>query len=122
MHASVWRESIDGGNLVADTSRTGIDLSSIGILCRAWAELVLLSVIWGGTFFTVAIAQREMAQVPAMLEELVPIVTGQHLISSVAAQHHPVMLRHLFREKKDGKESLISDRLIHVRNHQIELL
>jgi hypothetical protein len=62
MHASVWRESIDGSKRVADISRTGTDLST-----GAWVELVLLSVIWGGTFFSVAIAQREIGPVIAVL-------------------------------------------------------
>jgi drug/metabolite transporter (DMT)-like permease len=45
-------------------------LSSIGISGRAWAELVLLSVIWGGTFFTVAIAQREIGPVTVVLHRV----------------------------------------------------
>ena len=50
------------GNRVADTNRDGIDLSS-----RAWAELVLLSVIWGGTFLSVAIALREIGPAAARI-------------------------------------------------------
>ncbi len=50
---------------MADTSRTGIDMST-----RAWAELVLLSVIWGGTFFSVAIALREIGPVTVVLHRV----------------------------------------------------
>ena len=37
---------------------------------RAWAELVLLSVIWGGTFFSVAIALREIGPVTVVLHRV----------------------------------------------------
>ncbi len=50
---------------VADTNRDGIDISS-----RAWAELVLLSVIWGGTFMSVAIALREIGTVTVVLHRV----------------------------------------------------
>ena len=56
---------MDGGERVADTSRTGIDISS-----RAWVELVLLSVIWGGVFFSVAIALREIGPVTVVLHRV----------------------------------------------------
>ncbi len=56
---------MDGSERVADTSRTGIDISS-----RAWAELVLLSVIWGGIFFSVAIALREIGPVTVVLHRV----------------------------------------------------
>ncbi len=39
----------------------------MNITNRAWAELFLLSAIWGGTFFTVAIALRELAPFTAVL-------------------------------------------------------
>ena len=50
---------------MADTSRSGIDMST-----RAWAELVLLSVIWGAVFFSVAIALREIGPVTAVLHRV----------------------------------------------------
>jgi drug/metabolite transporter (DMT)-like permease len=53
------------GKRVADTNRTGIDMST-----RAWAELVLLSVIWGGTFLSVAIALREIGPVTVVLHRV----------------------------------------------------
>ena len=53
------------GNRVADTKRTGIDMST-----RAWAELVLLSAIWGGVFFSVAIALREIGPVTVVLHRV----------------------------------------------------
>ncbi len=65
MHASVLRESLDVSKRVADTRRHGIDMSA-----RAWAELVLLSVIWGGTFFSVAIALREIGPVTVVLHRV----------------------------------------------------
>ena len=37
---------------------------------RAWAELVLLSVIWGGTFLSVAIALREIGPVTVVLHRV----------------------------------------------------
>jgi drug/metabolite transporter (DMT)-like permease len=50
---------------VADTSRTGTDLST-----RAWVELLLLSAIWGGIFFSVAIAQREIGPITVVLHRV----------------------------------------------------
>jgi len=50
---------------VADTSRTGTDLST-----RAWAELILLSVIWGAVFFSVAIALRELGPFTVVLHRV----------------------------------------------------
>ena len=50
---------------MADHSRTGIDLST-----RAWAELLLLSAIWGGVFFAVAIAQRELGTLTVVLHRV----------------------------------------------------
>lgn len=50
---------------MADHSRTGIDLST-----RAWAELLLLSTIWGGSFFSIAIAQREIGPVTVVLHRV----------------------------------------------------
>jgi drug/metabolite transporter (DMT)-like permease len=50
---------------VADTSRTGTDLST-----RAWMELLLLSAIWGGTFFSMAIAQREIGPITVVLHRV----------------------------------------------------
>ncbi len=50
---------------MADTNRDGIDMST-----RAWAELVLLSVIWGGTFLSVAIALREIGPVTVVLHRV----------------------------------------------------
>ncbi len=52
------------GKRVADTNRDGIDMST-----RAWGELVLLSVIWGGTFLSVAIALREIGPVTVAPQE-----------------------------------------------------
>jgi len=44
---------LDRGDIrIDDTNRVGIDMSAL-----AWAELVLLSVIWGGTFLSVAVAR-----------------------------------------------------------------
>jgi drug/metabolite transporter (DMT)-like permease len=65
MHASLWRDSSEGGKHVADTNRTGIDMST-----RAWAELLLLSAIWGGIFFSVAIALREIGPVTVVLHRV----------------------------------------------------
>lgn len=50
---------------MADTNRTGIDLST-----RAWVELVLLSVIWGGVFFSIAIALREIGPFTVVLHRV----------------------------------------------------
>ncbi len=50
---------------MADTNRNEIDLST-----RAWAELVLLSVIWGGSFFSIAIALREIGPVTVVLHRV----------------------------------------------------
>jgi len=50
---------------VTDTNRTGIDLST-----RAWGELVLLSVIWGASFFSIAIALREIGPVTVVLHRV----------------------------------------------------
>ncbi len=50
---------------MADTNRDGIDLST-----RAWAELVLLSVIWGASFFSIAIALREIGPVTVVLHRV----------------------------------------------------
>ncbi len=50
---------------MADTNRDGIDMST-----RAWGELVLLSVIWGGTFLSVAIALREIGPVTVVLHRV----------------------------------------------------
>lgn len=50
---------------MADHSRTGIDLST-----RAWAELLLLSAIWGTVFFSIAIAQREIGPVTVVLHRV----------------------------------------------------
>jgi drug/metabolite transporter (DMT)-like permease len=61
---------MDGGKRVADTSRTGIDISGPNISGRAWAELMLLSMIWGGIFFSVAIALREIGPVTAVLHRV----------------------------------------------------
>lgn len=47
---------------MADHSRTGIDLST-----RAWAELLLLSLIWGGVFFAIAVAERGLGPVTVVL-------------------------------------------------------
>jgi drug/metabolite transporter (DMT)-like permease len=65
MHTNVWRNAAIGSNLVADLSRTGTDLST-----RAWLELLLLSAIWGGTFFSVAIAQREIGPITVVLHRV----------------------------------------------------
>jgi drug/metabolite transporter (DMT)-like permease len=65
MHTNVWRDAAIGSNLVADLSRTGTDLST-----RAWLELLLLSAIWGGTFFSVAIAQREIGPITVVLHRV----------------------------------------------------
>jgi drug/metabolite transporter (DMT)-like permease len=58
------------GNRVADNNRTGIDTPGFNISARAWAELVLLSAIWGGVFFSVAIALREIGPVTAVLHRV----------------------------------------------------
>ena len=50
---------------MADTHRAGIDIST-----RTWLELVLLSVIWGGIFFSVAIALRELGPITAVLHRV----------------------------------------------------
>lgn len=50
---------------MADHSRTGIDLST-----RAWAELLLLSLIWGAVFFSIAIAQRELGPLTVVLHRV----------------------------------------------------
>jgi len=50
---------------VADTYKTGTDMST-----RAWAELVLLSTIWGGVFFALAVAQREIGTLTAVLHRV----------------------------------------------------
>ncbi|MFQ5566284.1 MAG: DMT family transporter [Paracoccaceae bacterium] len=50
---------------MADPSRAGTDLST-----RAWAELVLLSAIWGAVFFSVAIALREIGPVTVVLHRV----------------------------------------------------
>jgi len=65
MHASVWRDSTEGSKRVADTNRDGIDMST-----RAWGELLLLSAIWGGSFFSIAIALREMGPVTVVLHRV----------------------------------------------------
>jgi drug/metabolite transporter (DMT)-like permease len=65
MPTSVWREAAIRSNPVADPSRTGTDLST-----RAWVELLLLSVIWGGIFFSVAIALREIGPMTAVLHRV----------------------------------------------------
>jgi hypothetical protein len=65
MPISVWRDAAIRSNPVADTSRTGTDLST-----RAWVELLLLSAIWGGIFFSVAIAQREIGPITVVLHRV----------------------------------------------------
>ena len=50
---------------MADTNRTGIDMST-----RAWGELVLLSAIWGGSFFSIAIALREIGPLTVVLHRV----------------------------------------------------
>jgi drug/metabolite transporter (DMT)-like permease len=50
---------------VFDLSRTRTDLST-----RAWVELLLLSIIWGGVFFSVAIALREIGPFTAVLHRV----------------------------------------------------
>ena len=50
---------------MADTSRGGTDMST-----RAWAELMLLSLIWGTVFFAIAIAQREVGPVTVVLHRV----------------------------------------------------
>ena len=50
---------------MADTNRTEIDMST-----RAWGELVLLSVIWGGSFFSIAIALREIGPLTVVLHRV----------------------------------------------------
>jgi drug/metabolite transporter (DMT)-like permease len=50
---------------MADIRRDGIDISG-----RAWAELVLLSLIWGAIFFSVAIALREIGPVTVVLHRV----------------------------------------------------
>jgi drug/metabolite transporter (DMT)-like permease len=53
------------GKRVTDTNRDKIDLST-----RAWGELVLLSVIWGASFFSIAIALREIGPVTVVLHRV----------------------------------------------------
>lgn len=65
MQVVLSRNTAIGSNLVADINRTGIDLST-----RAGAELVLLSVIRGGIFFSVAIALRETGPVTVALRRV----------------------------------------------------
>ena len=48
-----------------DHSKAGTDLST-----RAWAELMLLSLIWGGSFFSIALAQREIGPVTVVLHRV----------------------------------------------------
>ena len=36
---------------------------------RAWAELLLLAGIWGASFFSIAIAQREIGPVTVVLHQ-----------------------------------------------------
>ena len=50
---------------MADTNRTEIDMST-----RAWGELVLLSAIWGGSFFSIAIALREIGPLTVVLHRV----------------------------------------------------
>lgn len=50
---------------MADHSKPGTDLST-----RAWSELVLLSLIWGGSFFSIALAQREIGPVTVVLHRV----------------------------------------------------
>ena len=50
---------------MSDLSRTRTDLST-----RAWVELLLLSIIWGGIFFSVAIALREIGPFTAVLHRV----------------------------------------------------
>ena len=65
MQVNLSRNAAIRGNLVADLSRTGTDLST-----RAWVELLLLSLIWGGIFFSVAIAMREIGPMTAVLHRV----------------------------------------------------
>ncbi|MEM9370862.1 MAG: DMT family transporter [Pseudomonadota bacterium] len=37
---------------------------------RAWVELILLSVLWGGSFFSIAIAQREIGPITVVLHRV----------------------------------------------------
>jgi drug/metabolite transporter (DMT)-like permease len=50
---------------VSDLSRTRTDLST-----RAWVELFFLSLIWGGIFFSVAIALREIGPLTSVLHRV----------------------------------------------------
>lgn len=50
---------------MADATVSGTDIPA-----RAWAELLLLSMIWGAVFFSVAIALREMGPMTAVLHRV----------------------------------------------------
>lgn len=50
---------------MSDRSGTAAAMST-----RAWAELLLLSLIWGGSFFSIAIAQREIGPVTVVLHRV----------------------------------------------------
>ena len=50
---------------MSDTSPKTPDMSG-----RAWVELSLLSLLWGGTFFSIAIALREMGPFTAVLHRV----------------------------------------------------
>jgi drug/metabolite transporter (DMT)-like permease len=71
---------------VADHSRTGIDLST-----RAWAELLLLSLIWGGIFLAIAVAERELGPFTVVLFRVGGGATLLWLL--VAARRLPVPRR-----------------------------
>ncbi|MDH3669386.1 MAG: DMT family transporter [Paracoccaceae bacterium] len=50
---------------MADTTAPGTDIPA-----RAWAELLLLSLIWGAVFFSVAIALREIGPMTSVLHRV----------------------------------------------------
>ena len=50
---------------MSDGTRAGTDISP-----RAWAELMLLSLIWGAVFFSVAIALREIGPLTSVLHRV----------------------------------------------------
>ncbi len=50
---------------MADATAPGTDITA-----RAWAELLLLSMIWGAVFFSVAIALREIGPITSVLHRV----------------------------------------------------